>query len=68
VTKLTVADQMLKFGGGHIFLGGDKYPTDPDIRRRLGRLGTIEVDETATSITTASWPVHTHLITVYAVA
>jgi len=39
LTKYTVADQMLKFGGGHIFLGGfteaTKNSANPDIRRRL---------------------------------
>ena len=35
LTKYTVADQMLKFGGGHIFLGGftaagDKKSANPD--------------------------------------
>ena len=42
LTKYTVADQTLKFGGSHIFLGGftavTKNSANPDIRRRLGRL------------------------------
>jgi len=43
LTKYTVADQMLKFGGRHIFLGGftaaTRYSANPDVRRRrLGRL------------------------------
>jgi len=42
LTKYTVADQMLKFGGGHIFLGGFTAATEnsanADIRRRLRRL------------------------------
>jgi len=42
LTKYTVADQILKFSGGHTFLGGftaaSKNSPNPDIRRRLGRL------------------------------
>jgi len=42
LTKYMVADQMLKFGSGHMFLSGFTAVTrnsdNPYIRRRLGRL------------------------------
>jgi len=41
LTKYTAVDQMLKFGGGHTFLGGFTAATndsaDPDSRRRIGQ-------------------------------
>ena len=44
LTKYTVADQMLKFGGGRTFLGkftaATKNSANPDVRRRLGRLSS----------------------------
>jgi len=48
LTKYTVADQTLKFGGGHVLLGGFMAATtnsaNPDIRRRrrLGRLSATD--------------------------
>ena len=48
LTKYTVDDQTLKFGDGHVFLGGFTAATensaDPDIRRRLGRLRIDNAD------------------------
>ena len=42
LSKDTAANHMLKFGGGHIFLGGftaaTKSSANADIRRQLGRL------------------------------
>jgi len=47
LTKYTVADQTLKFGGGHVLLGGFMAATtnsaNLDIRRRrLGRLSATD--------------------------
>jgi len=45
LTKYTVVDLVLNFGGCHMFLGGfttaTKNSANPDIRRRLGRLGCV---------------------------
>jgi len=62
LSKDTVANQMLKFCGGHIFLGdlrGDKSSANADIRRRLGRLSLFSRAAMGTKFL-CPYPPHTH--------